>query len=138
MIVYARDAAARDAAVARRAADLAAAGARVYPAQLSASLSGREQFGFADGLAQPFVPGHHGTPRDGQQTIAAGEIVLGYPNAYGKLPASPMLPDGFDLGRNGSYLVWRKLRQDVTRLWQWCDAEPRARSASRPSGSPRR
>ena len=38
-------------------------------------------------------------------------MVLGHNNAYGQMPASPHLPDGFDLGRNGSYLVFRKLRQ---------------------------
>nr|HEX4316128.1 hypothetical protein [Kofleriaceae bacterium] len=123
VIVYAREPAARDTMVKQRVAELEAAGAHVYPPQLSGPFTGHEPFGFADGLAQPFVHGHPGQPRAGQQTIAAGELLLGYENAYAQMPASPLLPsDGFDLGRNGTYLVWRKLRQDVAGLWRWCAA----------------
>jgi Dyp-type peroxidase family len=44
--------------------------------------------------------------------------VLGYPNAYGCLPATPRYRE-LDLGRNGSYVVFRKLGQDVAALWSW-------------------
>jgi Dyp-type peroxidase family len=120
VIVYARDQITRDQMVEARVAALVAAGAHLYPTQLSGPFTGREPFGFADGLAQPFVPGHAGAPREGQQTIAAGEVVLGYQNAYQQMPASPTL-DGFDLGKNGTYLVFRKLRQDVAALWSWVE-----------------
>ncbi len=138
VIVYADTAAARDAMVARRRADLAAAGAQLYDDQLSdpalrsaereggMAPPGHEAFGFADGLAQPFVPGHHGAARPGQEPVALGEILLGYQNAYERMPASPKLPGpDFDLGRNGTYLVFRKLEQDVPALWQWIDRSAR-------------
>jgi Dyp-type peroxidase family len=78
----------------------------------------REHFGFADGLSQPFLPGLHAEPRPGEDRIAAGEILLGYPNAYGQLPITPVWDD-VDLGRNGSFLVFRKLAQDVAGFWSW-------------------
>jgi Dyp-type peroxidase family len=126
VIVYARDVITRDTMVASRVAALRAAGAFVYPVERSGPFTGHEPFGFADGLAQPFVPGHPGQPRQGQQTIAAGEVVLGYVNAYSQMPASPVLPGGFDIGKNGTYLVFRKLRQNVAALWQWVETTAKA------------
>jgi Dyp-type peroxidase family len=64
---------------------------------------------------------------EGVDLVAAGEFVLGHPNAYGQMPPSPTvaphaLLDGGngwgDLGRNGSYLVFRQLSQDVGAFWQ--------------------
>src|SRR6185295_6807498 len=43
---------------------------------------------------------------------------LGYENAYGQLPSSPVW-DHIDLGHNGSYLVFRKLDQHVAAFWSW-------------------
>jgi Dyp-type peroxidase family len=78
----------------------------------------KEPFGFRDGIVQPHVSG---TPRprgSNEVEVPAGEFLLGYPNAYGELPPSPRGADGFDLGKNGSYLVYRKLRQDTSGFWQ--------------------
>jgi Dyp-type peroxidase family len=98
---------------------LEAAGATVRPAELSQVMEGgREHFGFADGISQPFLPGLHVEPRRGEARIATGEILLGYRNAYDRLPPSPLW-DRVDLGRNGTYLVFRKLQQDVARFWRW-------------------
>jgi Dyp-type peroxidase family len=80
---------------------------------------GTEHFGFADGFAQPAVAGAPGPVAPGQgapekdggwRPIAAGEFILGYPDEQGALPAAPA-PDQFAV--NGSYLVLRKLHQDV-------------------------
>ena len=74
-------------------------------------------------------------PGAGDQ-IADGEILLGYENGYGKFPLSPEVPadgdpDGVlppaaptsperrDFGRNGSYLVFRQLAQDVSAFWKY-------------------
>jgi Dyp-type peroxidase family len=98
---------------------LVAAGATVRPDELAQPMpDGREHFGFADGLSQPFLPGLNSAPRPGEARVAVGEILLGYRNAYGCLPISPLW-DRYDLGRNGTYLVFRKLRQDVARFWGW-------------------
>lgn len=90
-------------------------------------LSPTEAFGFADGLSQPRPAGLPDPPRG--RSVATGEFVLGYPDGHGQLTERPLLdpatdagrilprdPSGTgaaDLGRNGSYLVLRQLRQDV-------------------------
>jgi hypothetical protein len=60
------------------------------------------------------------TPRKdaGEDEVAAGELILGYENEGHReshqMPVSPHLEhDGVveDFGRNGSYLVFRQLRQ---------------------------
>lgn len=80
-----------------------------------------EPFGFRDGIMQPHVTGSprmRGQRGPSDDEVPAGEFLLGYPNAYGELPPSPCGADGFDIGRNGSYLVYRKLRQDTSGFWQ--------------------
>jgi hypothetical protein len=58
----------------------------------------KEHFGFHDGIAQPRIAGFR-PPDDGEapspteSVIPPGEVVLGYPNAYGQLPESPTVPD---------------------------------------------
>ena len=72
----------------------------------------REHFGFADGFSQPKI-GPKTPGRTWDDAVPAGEILLGYPNERrdGRVPdvADPL----FD---NGTYLVVRKLRQDVATL----------------------
>lgn len=78
----------------------------------------REHFGFADGIEQPHLTGSPRTKPDHFVEVAAGEFILGYPNEYGEHPPSPRGVDGFDIGKNGTYLVYRKLQQDVAGFWQ--------------------
>jgi Dyp-type peroxidase family len=95
-------------------------GASVVVTQLGGVLpTGREHFGYADGFSQPAIEGSRfedhpgaGAPASNGdwRPIAAGEFILGYPDEQGALPAAPP-PD--ELSRNGSYVVYRKLRQDV-------------------------
>lgn len=79
----------------------------------------REHFGFADGFSQPDVDGLAQPPRTAQsgvdgeggwRPIPPGEFVLGYPDEEGQLPRAPQ-PDQLALG--GSFLAYRKLREDV-------------------------
>lgn len=124
VMVYAETAAARDALLDARRRALIDAGARVRAPELSHPLDEREHFGFKDGVTQPHLPGVFDAPLHGQDEIATGEILLGYRNAYGHRPHSPRW-DGFDLGRNGSYLVFRKLHQHVATFWSYLLAQAR-------------
>jgi Dyp-type peroxidase family len=84
---------------------------------------GYEHFGFKDGISQPgirgfTVPSDPNRPDEawpGQELIAPGEFVLGYPR-QGSPEAEQPTPYATprpDWTRNGSYLVFRRLRQDV-------------------------
>lgn len=92
----------------------------------------KEHFGFRDGISQPTIPGLS-RRNDPTNSVAAGEFILGYLNAYGQAPDTPeakpqsdpqnhlpILGNGMkDLGRNGSYMIFRQLRQDVSAFWQF-------------------
>ncbi|HEY3759182.1 MAG TPA: hypothetical protein VGL37_05435 [Solirubrobacteraceae bacterium] len=84
----------------------------------------REHFGYADGFAQPAIAGvtpHRtlggGVPEkeDKWRGLALGEFILGYPDEdtlvdpQRRLPSAPEEP----LGRSGTYMIYRKLSQDV-------------------------
>ena len=110
----------------------------------TSDLDDTEQFGFRDGVSQPIVEGFSKTGPP-EQTVKAGEFLLGYLNEYGRRALRPMLdrsadPAGLlpvdrasgraDFGRNGSYLVFRQLEQDVRGFWRFVDEATR-----RPDGS---
>jgi Dyp-type peroxidase family len=71
----------------------------------------REHFGFRDGISQPVLLGSglEEGAASGRRPVAAGEFLLGHPDELGHVPMP--LPEA--LGRNGTYAVYRKLRQDV-------------------------
>jgi Dyp-type peroxidase family len=85
----------------------------------------REAFGFRDGISHPAVEGS-GVPGTNphEAPLKAGEFVLGYPDQTGDLPSMPQ-PEV--LGRNGTYVVFRKLHTRVAAYRQYL----RAKSASR-------
>jgi Dyp-type peroxidase family len=78
---------------------------------------GREPFGFKDGISQPAVEGSP-IPASNrlERPLRAGEVVLGYPDESGAVAATPQ-PDL--LGRNGTYVVFRKLHQRVAAFRQY-------------------
>jgi Dyp-type peroxidase family len=87
--------------------------------------SGRTSFGFKDGIGQPAIEGS-GRPASNpkERPLKAGEIILGYPDETGELPPMPT-PEV--LGRNGTYVVFRKLHTRVAAYRQYL----RAKAASR-------
>jgi Dyp-type peroxidase family len=125
---------------------------------LPGDLGGHEHFGFKDGISQPGVRGRASdapldfvTPRliqpqdplalthsrPGQPLIWPGTFVLGknYPlqdgqNAVRPLPAEPPQPDWAE---NGSFLVLRRLRQDVSAFWKFVTAEAKRLADTHPS-----
>jgi Dyp-type peroxidase family len=99
----------------------------------------REHFGFVDGISQPEF--RMRADALDEHLIAPGELLLGYPNEAGTFPPSPTIPatttalelglrpaaDGLlDLGRNGSYLVFRHIAQDVRGFWEFARAHATA------------
>jgi Dyp-type peroxidase family len=91
--------------------------------QLADTLAGaREHFGFEDGFSQPAVEGSGRDPRGegvlmhlGRwRELRLGEFVLGHRDEDGVVPAreTPLL-------HNGTFMVWRKLEQDVPLFRRW-------------------
>jgi Dyp-type peroxidase family len=87
--------------------------------------TGRTSFGFKDGIGQPAIEGSGRPPSNPKESpLRAGEIILGYPDESGEL--APM-PTPAVLGRNGTYVVFRKLHTRVAAYRQYL----RGRAASR-------
>ena len=106
-------------------------------------MGGLEPFGFVDGISQPQLDwGRERAVLDDKQLrytnlSCLGEYLLGYPNEYALYTPRPLLdpardpqnllpsaedaPNQRDFGRNGSYVVLRQLRQDVSGFWQALD-----------------
>jgi Dyp-type peroxidase family len=101
----------------------------VLSAAVRADEPGFEHFGYRDGVSQPGVRGltavsdpsnpDQGAP--GQVLVWPGEFVLGYPTQAGAgQPISvpgPISVAGPGWTKNGSFLVLRRLRQDVAGFW---------------------
>lgn len=68
-----------------------------------------EHFGFRDGISHPVIEGGGVPGTDTEAPLKAGELVLGYPDELGAIQRTT--PEV--LGRNGSYVVFRKLHQRV-------------------------
>jgi Dyp-type peroxidase family len=113
--------------------DAGHAGVAVAYEQRTELLPGsREHFGYADGFAQPALAGVEeltdrriggGVPvaAGAWRALAPGEFILGYEDEDTRvdpkrgLPSAPADP----FGRSGTYMVWRKLHQDVA-LFRRC------------------
>jgi Dyp-type peroxidase family len=101
--------------------------------------NGKEHFGFKDGIAKPAINGIHNT---NVYKFKTGEFVLGYMNEYNNYSDSPKVkvsdfpnanldwyvpkePDRdneeayYDLGKNGTYLVYRQMSQRVKTFWKY-------------------
>lgn len=110
---------------------------------LPGSLAGHEHFGFLDGVSQPGVrgvlpDGKFLTPRQnslnrdqgkpGQDLLWPGEFVFGYPGQDAdkevKEPGDNSLKDNAPAwAQDGSFLVFRRLRQDVFGFHSFLQAE---------------
>jgi Dyp-type peroxidase family len=111
-------------------------------ATLPGELTGHEHFGFKDGISQPGVRGRlsnrpddeitpryldSGSPhaklfaKPGQSLVWPGQFLLGEPRQSPQDPVQPAEPAANFPGwaRRGSYLVCRRLNQDVLAFWQF-------------------
>lgn len=138
VVIYAPDAAELEREYTERRAAFEGGLVEVHPPIDGLLKGGSEHFGFADGLSQPVIKGWPRRtasvrpaappPPIKWEEINPGEIVLGYPDNYGKpaqgptvaadgasrsLPAAPWATKRRHLGHNGSFLVFRQLAQDV-------------------------
>ncbi len=88
--------------------------------------TGRTSFGFKDGIGQPAVEGSGRPPTNPRdRPLKAGEIILGYPDETGDLPPMPT-PEV--LGRNGTYVVFRKLHTKVAAYRSYLRAKAATRA----------
>jgi Dyp-type peroxidase family len=106
----------------------ATGGARKLDAQdagmlfINGDYSPNEHFGYRDGFGNPdylgFVrntqPGQGKLTKDGKwEKLATGELLLGYADEAGELPVAPI---PHLLANNGTFMVYRKLHQNVQRF----------------------
>jgi deferrochelatase/peroxidase EfeB len=109
----------------------------------TSDLGGFEPFGFRDGISQPTLDWELKLRASKDQItytnlISLGEVLLGYPNEYGRYTDRPLVSEddpyasvlpaaeavsSRDLGRDGCYLVLRTLKQNVQGFWQFVKAQ---------------
>jgi Dyp-type peroxidase family len=86
---------------------------------VAGEFSNKEHFGYTDGFGNPdfkgaervCVPGQGKLDEHGNwEALATGEFLLGYADEAGELPVAPI---PHLLGRNGTFMVYRKLHQNV-------------------------
>lgn len=153
LLVFAVDEIAMDAALAAKRAEFPESGIAELQALVAGRQDdSHEHFGFADGMGQPAIEGTFQVQKAAARNVLkAGEFLLSYTNDYGKPADSPMVaatldPKGLlppppvvdgpagtagvrpavhDLGRNGTYLVFRQLAQDVALFRHFVDEATR-------------
>ena len=103
----------------------------------------KEHFGFNDGIGQPVIEDggrlQRQLDRTGHATVLkAGEFILGHEDDYGFAPIIPRAAGMDEFGRNGTYLVFRQLKQHVAEFWHFLDeATRRPEGASDPEARAR-
>jgi Dyp-type peroxidase family len=104
----------------------------------------RTPFGYKDGISFPNIIGNSVNPIvDQEEPIAAGEFILGYPGEAGRMLA---MPQPALLGRNGTFVSFRKLHSKVAAFRRFLSANATSRMSAEllaakmvgrwPSGAP--
>ena len=151
LLIYAKDEKVLSKQLQQRREEFKASGAFIEAKLLEAGRQpdSHEHFGFNDGVGQPVMEGTGNKERQLRRTghateLPAGEFLLGHRNVYRVTADSPVVappkdprnilakvpddttglnakPGMHDLGRNGTYLVFRQLAQDVAKFWNFID-----------------
>jgi Dyp-type peroxidase family len=80
----------------------------------------RTPFGYKDGISFPNIIGNGVNPvADQEEPIAAGEFIFGYPGEAGRMLA---MPQPALLGRNGTFVSFRKLHSKVAAFRRFLNA----------------
>lgn len=88
-----------------------------------------EHFGFTDGFGNPEYEGVERSSQPGQgklladgtwAPLATGELLLGYADEAGELPAAPVPAV---LAKNGTFMVYRKLHQNLATFRTFLDKQ---------------
>ncbi len=89
-----------------------------------------EHFGFTDGFGNPEYLGVERSSQPGQgkllddgktwAPLATGELLLGYADEAGELPVAPV---PHLLAANGTFMVYRKLHQNLATFRTWLDQQ---------------
>jgi Dyp-type peroxidase family len=112
-------------------------GARLLYGQDASSIfidgkqTSKEHFGYTDGFGNPdfkgaqrdCVPGQGKLTSDGRwEALATGEFLLGYADESGELPVAPI---PHLLARNGTFMAYRKMHQNVATFRRYLDEQAR-------------
>jgi Dyp-type peroxidase family len=110
-------------------------GARLLYAQEASAVfidgqpTSKEHFGYTDGFGNPdfkgaqrdCVPGQGKLTSDGRwEALATGEFLLGYADESGELPVAPI---PHLLARNGTFMAYRKMHQNVATFRRYLDEQ---------------
>ena len=96
----------------------------------------KEHFGFRDDISRPIIEElAENVEKKAGVTFPAGEFIMGYKNLYDEfapapnfssapdkmniLPPCPDFAGKKDFGKNGTYLVFRQMEQDVFGFWDY-------------------
>lgn len=94
----------------------------------------KEHFGYTDGISDPVFEGQYAGGQEEARSIgfgatdgtgrwrplATGEFLLGWPDEAQEIPGSAM---PLEFSRNGTFVAYRKLHQDIEAFQSWAEAQ---------------